>query len=172
MRPRKRVPESELDVTVFFNLMVILIPFLLINAVFAQVTALQLNLPGEAVEGASAEETKKPFVLEVLIYQDRYEVVDRQSGTTLSVLENTEDGEHDRAALRNVLAQLKAAAPEINDITILSEDDTSYELLIYTMDSVRYRLETVNNTAIRRNLFPDIAIGSAPPDARNAAEGQ
>ena len=35
----------ELNITAFMNLMVILVPFLLITAVFSQVAILELNLP-------------------------------------------------------------------------------------------------------------------------------
>ena len=44
-RLRHRRPEAELNITAFMNLMVILVPFLLITAVFSQVAILELNLP-------------------------------------------------------------------------------------------------------------------------------
>lgn len=43
---RKRMQETvELNITAFMNLMVILVPFLLITAVFSRMTVLELNLP-------------------------------------------------------------------------------------------------------------------------------
>lgn len=81
MRSRKRTRETdvELNITAFLNLMVVLIPFLLLNAVFAQVSILQLNLPSnEEAPPSDPEENEKP-VLEVLIYQDRYEVAERKA---------------------------------------------------------------------------------------------
>ena len=42
----KRVQEVvELNITAFLNLMVILVPFLLVTAVFSRMTILELNLP-------------------------------------------------------------------------------------------------------------------------------
>lgn len=164
MRARKRTrdTEVELNITAFLNLMVVLIPFLLLNAVFAQVSILQLNLPS-AEESPPDEENKKPLVLEVLIYQDRYEVVDRQTGP-LKIIENAADGSHDTDALRSYLREVKEQFPEITSITLLAEQDTEYELLIQTMDASRYYQQWFNGQFLKRDLFPDIGIGDAPPD--------
>jgi biopolymer transport protein ExbD len=168
LRKRARDTEVELNITAFLNLMVVLIPFLLLNAVFAQVSVLQLNLPSSEAAPPSDPDDKKPLVLEVLVYSNRYEVVDRQSGP-LKIIENKASGEHDKEALREFLTKVKKQFPDISDVTILCEDDTDYELLIHTMDTVRYYNELVNGTNIKRNLFPDIGIGDAPPDSSAAA---
>jgi biopolymer transport protein ExbD len=168
MRSRKRTRETdvELNITAFLNLMVVLIPFLLLNAVFAQVSILQLNLPSnEEAPPSDPEENEKP-VLEVLIYQDRYEVAERKSNSVLAVVEKSADGRHDREGLREFLGKVKERFPDVNNITLLCEDDTDYELMIYTMDAVRYRVEVINGVPIKKELFPEIGIGSAPPDTR------
>ena len=167
MRGRKRTrnTEVELNITAFLNLMVVLIPFLLLNAVFAQVSILQLNLPSSE-ESPPDDENKKPLVLEVLIYEDRFEVVDRQTGP-LKIVPNDEDGSHDMDGLRDYLQQVKTKFPEITSITLLAEPQTDYELLIKTMDAARYYPQLVNGQIIKRNLFPDIGIGDAPPDTSN-----
>ncbi|MFN3714255.1 MAG: ExbD/TolR family protein [Alcanivoracaceae bacterium] len=168
MRSRKRTRETdaELNITAFLNLMVVLIPFLLLNAVFAQVSILQLNLPSnEEAPPSDPEESNKP-VLEVLIYQDRYEIGERKSGKVVAVVPVLGDGRHDRDALRRYLGEIKADFPDVNNITLLCEDDTDYELMIYTMDAVRYRVEIINGMPIKKELFPEIGIGSAPPDQR------
>ena len=41
---------AELNITAFMNLMVILVPFLLITAVFSRLAILELNLPGSSTE--------------------------------------------------------------------------------------------------------------------------
>ena len=46
----------ELNITAFMNLMVILVPFLLITAVFSRLTILELNLP--ALDAASEKQEK------------------------------------------------------------------------------------------------------------------
>ena len=47
-RLRRRTGQHEpgdINITAFMNLMVILVPFLLITAVFSRITILELNLP-------------------------------------------------------------------------------------------------------------------------------
>ena len=45
---RTKGPAHEIDVTTFLNLMVVLVPFLLITAVFSRLTIVELNLPSSA----------------------------------------------------------------------------------------------------------------------------
>ncbi|HSN50904.1 MAG TPA: biopolymer transporter ExbD, partial [Woeseiaceae bacterium] len=45
---RRNVETAELNITAFMNLMVILVPFLLITAVFSRLAVLELNLPGSS----------------------------------------------------------------------------------------------------------------------------
>ncbi len=61
---RRSKPAHELDVTTFLNLMVVLIPFLLITAVFSRLTIVELNLPSSA-GGASPEQDS--FRVEVIV---------------------------------------------------------------------------------------------------------
>ena len=45
---RNNTETAELNITAFMNLMVILVPFLLITAVFSRLAILELNLPGSS----------------------------------------------------------------------------------------------------------------------------
>lgn len=170
-RRRSRDTEVELNITTFLNLMVVLIPFLLINAVFAQVSVLQLNLPAVTDSSSSTEDDtpEEKLTLEVLIYSDRYEVVDRSRGAVLEVLENTPEG-HDQQGLHQFLVSVKQQHSEIMTITLLCEEETPYETMISTMDTVRLYDAMVNGQRIRRELFPQISIGSAPADQRSGGE--
>jgi biopolymer transport protein ExbD len=164
-RRRRHETDTELNITAFLNLMVVLIPFLLLNAVFAQVSVLNLNLPQESQGEAQQDqdEDKQKLILEILIYDDRYEIVDRNSGP-LNVIENKEDGSYDREALNEYLQEVKEEFPDTERVTILSQDDTPYKHLIRTMDTARFYSEMINGQRIKQDLFPTIAIGKAPPD--------
>jgi biopolymer transport protein ExbD len=174
-RNKKRETDVELNITTFMNLMVVLIPFLLLDAVFTQMSILQLTLPSSDAAPATPQENLKPFTLEVLLYKNRYELVDRKSESVLAVIQNLPDGAHDTAKLHDVLLKLKARATgvgqDVRDITILCEKDTPYVLLIQTMDTVRVSDSMLNGTMIKKELFPDISIGTAPADASGAAAG-
>ena len=121
-RRRSRDTDVELNITAFLNLMVVLIPFLLINAVFAQVSILQLNLPAVNDSSTPSEDDEKDkLVLEVLIYGNRYEVVDRNTSAVLKIVDNQGD-KHDSKALHDYLVTLKENFPEETAITLLGED--------------------------------------------------
>ena len=69
---------AELNITAFMNLMVILVPFLLITAVFSRLAILELNLPGSSNEPADPQE--QTFQLEIIVRKDQIEVGDRNQG--------------------------------------------------------------------------------------------
>ena len=172
-RRRSHDTEVELNITAFLNLMVVLIPFLLINAVFAQVSILQLDLPAVNDSSTPSEDDEKDkLVLEVLIYGNRYEVVDRNTSAVLKIVKN--DGEKPNSTgLHDYLVQVKEKFPQETAITLLCEDDTPYEVMIQTMDAVRLYNSEVNGQTIKKELFPSISIGSVPKDqsADNAGQG-
>ena len=75
---RHNVETAELNITAFMNLMVILVPFLLITAVFSRLTILELNLPGSSSEPVEPQD--QTFQLEVIVRQDKIEIADRNQG--------------------------------------------------------------------------------------------
>jgi biopolymer transport protein ExbD len=73
---RRREETPGLDITTFLNLMVVLIPFLLISAVFSRVTIMELSVPTSA--GGSA--LKKPnFAIEVIVRKKGLEIANGSS---------------------------------------------------------------------------------------------
>jgi biopolymer transport protein ExbD len=87
---KKRHKDAvELNITAFMNLMVILVPFLLITAVFSRLAVLELNLPSAQSEASEPDEPE--FQLEITVREARIEVGDRNVGT-LSRIENTSEG--------------------------------------------------------------------------------
>ena len=177
-RKAKRLRENnaELNITAFMNLMVVLVPFLLITAVFSQVSILKLNLPTGASEALPTEE-EPPKALEVVIRKDRFDVLERNSGLLKRVV-NTAEG-YDFNGLNEFLQQVKGH-PEFNTdtgVTLLMEMDTEYDILVQTMDAVRLivreerELDEQGNV-IQGELFPNISMGDAPPDDQAPAGGK
>lgn len=161
MLSRSKKPESEeLNLTPFLNLMVILIPYLLLNAVFSQVAVLQVSMPNSG--GAAGAEAKKPLILEVMVYKDRFLVADRQTGP-LKTLPVNAQGNLDYTALNEYLHSVKTQYPSVTEANILLEQDTSYEKLIHTMDAVRIVTSNATGRQAKYALFPDVSIGDAPP---------
>lgn len=162
-RNKSRKTEADLDITSFMNLMVILIPFLLLNAVFTQVAVLQVSLP-KGSDGGSASDVKKPLVLEVIVYKDRLIVADRQTGPMKTI--PAIGTEHDFAGLNNYLREVKTQYPLVNDATVLLEPETAYDTMIQTMDAVRIIESSETGKPAKYALFPDVAIGDAPADPK------
>ena len=155
---RRNIDTAELNITAFMNLMVILVPFLLITAVFSRLAILELNLPGSSTEPADPQELT--FQLEVIVREGRIEVGDRNIGA-LGVYPNTEDG-YDYEALSAKLSQIKQSYPEKTEVAILLESDIPYDTLVQVMDRVRVEEKIEDQRILRNDLFPDISIGDAP----------
>ncbi len=155
---RHRHEAVELNITAFMNLMVILVPFLLITAVFSQVSILELNLPSSSDQPGAEPETPQ---LEVIVRHDRLEVGERNAGL-LTGLPATADG-YDFEGLNDYLKRVKSKFPDKVDASILLEPDVPYEVLVKVMDAVRvYEATTSGNDVIQAELFPEISIGDAP----------
>lgn len=144
--------------TTFLNLMVVLIPFLLITAVFSRVTILELNLPTSS--GSNAP-TKIKLNIEVIVREAGLEIGNGQN--VVARLPKIE-GKHDLANLSKYLLVIKQKNPEKTSITVLMEPDVEYELLVHVMDAVRTAELSQGENGIFEKvaLFPDISIGDAP----------
>jgi len=169
-RTRKnREVNAELNITAFMNLMVVLVPFLLITAVFSQVTILKLNLPGTA-GNEELPDKKPPMQLEVVIRSNRLVLAERNTGiiSEYAFKNNLTEVNHYQApyaALNQKLQILKAQSSDATTITILAEPDTPYDLIIQTMDAVRMIAPETGTNDLPGELFPDVSIGSAPIEA-------
>ena len=161
---RKPQGSTDLDMTSFMNLMVVLVPFLLATAVFSRITILDMSLPGGGE--APADVQAPPLVLEITLRADQIEVGDRSSGLMKELPKI--NGKHDFVGLNTYLQQVKARFPELLDATVLAEEVTPYDDIVQTMDSVRMYQVKQGNDWLQAELFPAIAIGSATPDPRSA----
>ena len=155
---RRNIDTAELNITAFMNLMVILVPFLLITAVFSRLAILELNLPGSSTEPADRQELV--FELEVIVREGQIEIGDRNIGA-FGIYPNTDEG-YDYEALSRKLSEIKQSYPEKTDAAILLESDIPYDTLVQVMDRVRVEEKVEGRRILRNDLFPDISIGDAP----------
>jgi biopolymer transport protein ExbD len=157
---RRDSDTADLNITAFMNLMVILVPFLLITAVFSRLAILELYLPGSSNEPVDPQDLT--FQLEVTVRKHQIEVGDRNLGA-LGVYPNGENG-YDYEALSKKLSEIKERYPDKTEVAILFEADIPYDTLVQVMDRVRIAvsIDEVKATIVRTDLFPDISIGDAP----------
>jgi biopolymer transport protein ExbD len=159
--------------------MVVLVPFLLITAVFSRITILELSLP----TGEGPADSKKPQLsIEVIVRQKGLEIGNgkqvlarfpllKEEDVPLSV---DEDGEldvtklYDLELLSKYLVKIKGKYPDKTDAIVLMEPDIEYRALIRIMDAVRATFvrqpgaDGEADVLQQVVLFPDISIGDAP----------
>ncbi|WP_114695575.1 biopolymer transporter ExbD [Motiliproteus coralliicola] len=156
-RTRRETPT--VDVTAFLSLLVILIPFLLISAVFSGITILELQTPTEGREVSPASD---PLQLQVVVRSGTL-VVDYQGRQRPLIVKRTEDGE-DWRELAEVAADLKQRFPASTEATLLFEPQVPYDVLVQVMDAVRIRQYRDADELIREPMFPNLALGEVAAD--------
>ncbi len=163
-RKHRQHDAAELNITAFMNLMVILVPFLLITAVFSRLAILELNLPSSGEQ--LADDEPLTMQLEVIVRDDRIEIGERNGGL-LTRLPSQEEG-YDYPGLTEYLKRVKATFPDKLDATILLEPEVPYDVLVQVMDAVRiFEAEEEGGELVQAELFPEISIGDAPVRKRS-----
>lgn len=153
---RRRQNEApELDMTTFLNLMVALLPFLLITAVFSRITIVELDMPS-ATGPAPTEPT---FRVEVVVREAGIEIMD---GVQVIAAIPKVDGEYDLEKLSGYLTEIKREYPAKDDASVLLEPEIEYDHLIDVMDAVRSTELRQGDAVTRAALFTAISIGDAP----------
>jgi len=162
-RVRRHKPSApELNITAFLNLMVILVPFLLITAVFSHMSILDLNLPPKQANNPQNDDKKKERNFEVIIRKDKLVLADTLGGVIKSFPK--EKGEYNMRGLSKLLVEVKKKFPDKKNITILLEPNIPYEALVHAMDTVRVVEDVEMTSVVKKELFPQVAIGDAPPE--------
>lgn len=153
----KTKEPPELDITTFLNLMVVLVPFLLITAVFSRITIMELDIPA----GNSGTDNKPKVTIEVIVRKDRLELGNGQG--VIARLTNV-DGKYDLHKLSGYLQKIKGNYPDKTDATILIEPDIEYDYMIQVMDAVRVAElpQEGSEELLKMALFPDMSLGEAP----------
>jgi biopolymer transport protein ExbD len=149
--------RNDLNIVPMLDVMVILAFFLIFTAVFSRTSILEVHLPGP---GAPAAAPVTSLELEVIVRRDRLEVADRHQGV-LETVPATASGQ-DVVRLSAFLDGIKARFPDKSSATLLVAEDVDYDTIVQVMDAVRVRQVNEGGRVVRRELFPQIALGDAP----------
>jgi len=155
---RRTKADVDLDMTTFLNLMVVLVPFLLITAVFSRITIVELSLPSST---GGAAPVQASFRVEVIVRDGGLELA---NGRSIIARMPKIGEEYDLGALSNHVIALKRDHPDTDAASVLLEPQIEYDHLIQVMDVVRSAVvpgESEGETS-RLALFTDISIGDAP----------
>ena len=166
---RTKGDAHEIDVTTFLNLMVVLVPFLLITAVFSRLTIVELNLPSSAGGPSSADEG---FTPEVIVREAGIEITNGRS--IIAAIPNTADAAYDLVTLSDYMVELKQTYPGQEAASVLMEAQIPYDYLIQVMDIVRGVQVPVEDEFGEQivadgepqfemvALFSEVSVGDAP----------
>ena len=128
-------PNVDVNIVPFIDLMSVLITFLLLTAVWTQVSMIQI---GSSIYGKKTEETPAPppdqadVVLKLEIRNNGYYLTVGSQSTNIPML----NGDFDEAALVTQLQKAKELHPNKTDSAIAMADDLPYERLIKGMDAM------------------------------------
>ena len=150
---RSKVAQTDLDMTIFMNLLMVLVPFLLLTAVFSRINILELTLPSVAKAVTPAD---PKFRLEVIVRKIGLELTNGQ--VLIAAIPNV-DGAYDLTTLSQMVVALKRDYPDANDASVLLEPEIEYDHLIQVMDVVR-SAEVAPTSAIAAEVAADAAAAS------------
>jgi len=161
-RHKHQSEAKELELTTFLNVLVVLISFLLVTAVFSRLTIQELKLPAAAAGGAAPA---KPLVtIEVIVRKKGLEIGD---GKRVVASMPKSGDQYDLARLSQYLQRLKGQYSEKTDATLLVEPDIAYDDMVRVMDVVKvarvHRAGQDGKDQLQLvALFTDVSIGDAP----------
>lgn len=162
MLKRKPHESEELELTTLLNIMVVLVSFLLLSAVFSKITIQELNMPPQGPGPAADGKVTPPLVIEVMLRKDSLEI---GNGTEVTDRLPKVDGKYDTASLSQKLKRLKDQNPGKRDAILLVEPDIGYASMIAVMDALKF--VEINgphegSPHMRITLFPNVTVGDAP----------
>lgn len=157
-RRRRPVADEAIHIVALWNLMIILIPFLLLSAAFSQTSILNLYLPPPKAASTLGLPAPDPVAKPVVsILHDGYVLSDGPQ--VIAAIPLDEAGHYNARKLTELLVTIKQSIPAQQDIVILSEAQTPYETIVQTMDAAREWVSHQGALAIPQPLFPSIALG-------------
>jgi hypothetical protein len=154
------------DVTAFLSLMVILVPFLLVTAVFSRTTILEIQ---QTIGAGDQVSVPDPLQLQVVVRQAVIEVsyLDRNGQQQTMQIERT-DADQALESLATLAVKLKVRNPQSLEAIVLLEPQISYDVLVQVLDALRIRLQRHGTGVEQTELFPLIALGPVPAPGRGA----
>jgi biopolymer transport protein ExbD len=150
--------STEIDLTPYMNLLVVLAPFLLITAVFTRLAVLEIYLPPPASSELMSKLPSPDEQLVLTISITEKGLVVANGNKIISFVQPTSQG-HDLQTLSTVLQQIKARFPTVDNAIILSKPDIAYDELVQVMDATRVAFVVAEGKKTSYSLFPNISLG-------------
>jgi biopolymer transport protein ExbD len=136
-RGSKRKQNPDLNITSIIDIFITLVAFLLLNAVFAQTTVLDITLPTvESKDDLKARliEEKEEMRPSLMISINKSGLMIGSVGNILPLIPKTVTGKYNYNELERQLKEIKVAHTEIFSAVILSSPEIEYHHIIKIMD--------------------------------------
>lgn len=177
-RPSKRqnrpeLASEEINITPIMNLFIILIPFLLLSAVFVNIGVIETSLPIVADDNDKGkDENKHRIALKVAINRLGFLIkgtvsdssrIHPRAAVTKNVIGNgllirQKNGKYNFDLFQDALQKIKADFPDEDTLIIMPESYILYDTIIETMDAAREIY--VAREKKMKQLFPKAVIGA------------
>jgi len=140
-RSFRQIVNCDLELRPLMNVFIVLIPMLLMSAVFMEIRVIEMSLPHSA-ESAAQPATPAPFDVAIRIRGDVYvvegggvafEVIPRQ----LTAGAGATPVEASATRIQHALAAIAAAHPDQKEVRIVAEARTRYAEIVALMDLAR-----------------------------------
>ena len=167
----REVLSANVDLTPIMCLFILLVPLLLMTAVFERLAALKAFLPEASTLAETGNKAKEPtgiVELKLFVREDGLELEGTLSHDPGGKeKENYEDVryslplESDRYALeelQRILKKFKHDYPRHEEIVFLIADGVTYDVIVQAMDTCREEIYEENGQKMSRSLFPAIAL--------------
>lgn len=131
--------EANVDMTAVMNIFLILIPFLLLTAVFTKIAVLEISLPTGGGGSSSAAPPPEKSMLVVIAVRESGIMQIQLTTTQISfpMIESKVNNEFNYEALTEQLKRLKVEFPWLEELVLQPSDQVKYDVIVKIMDCCR-----------------------------------
>jgi len=150
----KKSLDNEMNLVPFIDLLSCLISFLLITAVWTQISAVDARSTGNLSKNDPPPADDPTVAIRVTLTQNGYLL--SVAGQLTEIPKTSVNGKlvYDTKSLTDQLKAVKAAKPQQRAVTIAAEDTVAYEDLAVTMDQVA----GPSRSATGGDLMPELTV--------------
>lgn len=140
----RRYQQGDLNITPVMNIFLILVPFLLLTAVFVRIAVIEFSLPGASKQSEIQEAKQSKAIVTILAINEKgFEL--KTEGARFPIILKKQDN-FDFQTLVEKLKKVKELHEDTEDIIIAPQASIKYDTIIKVMDRCR------------ENGFPNISI--------------
>jgi biopolymer transport protein ExbD len=136
-KKRRAQTDEAIHIVALWNLMLILIPFLLLSAAFSETSILNLMIPSTAAAAPPIKKELEPPKKEPIQLTLKMNGFALAQGVSRNRSIPFRSGLYDYPALRGALEEFKQANTEEETIVLSGSSKVSYETIVQAMDQCR-----------------------------------